>query len=95
MEREAPEPIELILYVAANSPKADAAVTKMRAVVDEFTSPRVTLTVRLLPGADGVASEAPPRVAIRQNGTVRTMIVGHITTPELLLELLADCDLDL
>ena len=98
IERVESEPIELILYVTPNSPRADAAVEKMRVVLDRSTAPKVKLTVRMLPGTDGATIESPVGVAlvpVRQTGTVRTLIVGHITNPELLLELLADCDPDL
>jgi hypothetical protein len=95
MDRTQPEPIELVLYVTANSPQADEAVAAMRDVLERFNSPKVRLTVCPLPDGDGsTAGGEPPRMAIRQNGTVRTLILGHVTHPEILLELLKDCDFD-
>jgi hypothetical protein len=97
MDRIEPEPIELVLYVSASSPHADAAVEKMRGALARFSSPKVRLTVCRLPDGDGSAAAAEPRIAIvpiRQSGTVRTLILGHITHPDILLELLKDCDFD-
>ena len=90
-----PGPVELILYVSANSPKADAAVSTMRKVLERFNSPKVVLTVYPLPeSANCVVAEATAdtRAPARPNVAARTLILGHITNPELLLELLADCD---
>ena len=97
MDRIGHEPIELVLYVSASWPQADAAVEKMRSALERFSSPKVRLTVCLLPDGGGSASAPEPRIAIvpiRQSGTVRTLILGHITHPEILLELLKDCDFD-
>jgi len=87
-----PEPVELILYVSPNSPNADEAVAKMRGVLERFNSRKVRLTVCPLPDGDGSGASEPARVAIRQRGTIRTLILGHVTHPEILLELLTDCD---
>jgi hypothetical protein len=95
-----PEPIDLILYVSANSPQADEAVAKMRAALERFNSPKIRVTVCPLPEAhssDGDGDGQPARMAIvpiRQSGTVRTLVLGHVTQPEILLELLTDCDFD-
>ncbi len=94
MDRNEPEPIELILYVSPHSPRADEAVATMRGVLERFNARKVRLTVCPLPDGDGSAAAEPPRMAIRQNGTVRTLILGHVTHPEILLELLKDCDFD-
>ena len=93
----APDPVELILYVNANSPKADAAVEQMRRVLERFNSQKVTVTVCPLPEAANcaVAAASPdPAVPVRQ-ASARTLILGHITHPEILLEMLRDCDFDL
>jgi DNA-binding response OmpR family regulator len=92
-----PEPVELILYVNANSPKAEAAVSQMRRVLERFNSHRVTVTVCPLPGPAPCAVADPsaaPAAPIRQQVSARTLILGHITHPEILLELLSDCDID-
>jgi len=92
-----PEPVELILYVNANSPKAEAAVSQMQRVLERFNSRRVTVTVCPLPeSANCEVAEASPGAAapIRRQVSARTLILGHITHPEILLELLTDCDID-
>jgi hypothetical protein len=90
-----PEPVELILYVRADSPRADAAIAAIRQVLGRLQSSKATLTVcPLPPAANGsfAASACEPPLRVRQNVTARTRILGHITHPELLLELLADCE---
>jgi DNA-binding response OmpR family regulator len=92
-----PEPVELILYVNANSPKADAAVSQMRRVLERFNSHKVTVTVCPLPEPTNCAvadSSADVTAPVRQQVSARTLILGHITHPEILLELLSDCDLE-
>ena len=93
MEQTGPGPVELILYVSANSPKADAAVSTMRKVLERFNSPKVVLTVYSLPeSANCVVADAVAQTSVpdRHNVAARTLILGHITNPELLLELLED-----
>jgi two-component system, cell cycle response regulator CpdR len=89
-----PGPVELILYVSGDSPKADAAVATMRKVLERFNSPKVVLTVYPLPeSANCVVADAAAQTSVpaRQNASAaRTLILGHITNPELLLELIED-----
>lgn len=89
-----PEPVELILYVNANSPKAEAAVSEMRRVLGRFTSQKVTVTVCPLPDAAScaVAATSPDAAGPSRQVSARTLILGHITHPEILLEMLTDCD---
>jgi CheY-like chemotaxis protein len=90
-----PEPIELVLYVSSSSAKTEKALESIREVLARFKAPRVTLTVHSLsPTAAGAVVESPEGpVAIRPKSVAaRTLILGHITNPELLLELLAECD---
>jgi CheY-like chemotaxis protein len=88
-----PGPVELILYVSGDSPKAEAAVATMRKVLERFNSPKVVRTVDPRPEtancavADAAAQTGEPA---RQNLAARTLSLGHITNPELLLELLED-----
>jgi DNA-binding response OmpR family regulator len=91
-----PEPIQLILYVNANSPKADAAVSQMRRVLERFNSHKVTVTVCPLPesASCAVAASSPGAAVLPRQVSARTLILGHITHPEILLELLTDCDID-
>ena len=95
---DCPGPIELILYVSSQSPRSKAAVGEMEKLLGRFNSSRVKLTLchlseRPIVGPDGRV--APTATAARPNLGPRTFILGHITNPELLLELLADCDTDL
>jgi CheY-like chemotaxis protein len=90
---ECPDPVELILYVSARSPHSAAAIRKMRKALDRFNSSRVKLTVCDVSeqpdgGENAVAFKA---TLVRPHPGPRTFVLGHITNPELLLELLADC----
>lgn len=84
-----PEPIELILYVSVPSPRSAVALARVREVLRRYRSSRVKLTVRDVSEIrpDGMTSPVAPR---RVTGP-RTFILGHVTNPELLLELLEDC----
>jgi DNA-binding NtrC family response regulator len=81
-----PEPIELVLYVNARSPRSAAAVRSLRKVVERLNSPRAKLTI--------CETKTDPCDATLDRTTKgpRTYILGHITNPEPLLELLVDCD---
>ena len=92
---DCPDPIELILYVSADSPQSALALENIRKVMTRYKSTRVNLTIHDLSkdpiqrSADGMAF-APTLVA-KSTGP-RTFILGHITNPELLLELLESCE---
>ena len=93
-----PAPVELILYASARSPRSAEAVETIRKVLTRFNSSRVKLTVCELPG-DGhnsPAPDGPPATEsfVRDTTGARTFILGHITNPELVLELLTDCEMD-
>jgi len=95
---ECPEPVELILYVSSQSPRSFAAVRNIKQVLERFHSSRVKLTVCDLaanPNAGIEDSVAFTPTLVRKTPGPRTFILGHITSPELLLELLADCEGDL
>ena len=90
-----PDPVELILYVSSRSARSYAAVRNIRQVLKRFKSSRVRLTVCDLardPAGgveDGVAFTP---TLVRKTPGPRTFILGHVTNPELLMELLADCE---
>lgn len=92
---DCPDPIELILYVSPHSPRSATAIANVKAVLSRFHSSRVTLTICDLSKdpnggtADGVAFT--PTLVKRSPGP-RTFILGHLTNPQLLLELLEGCD---
>jgi CheY-like chemotaxis protein len=92
-----PEPVELILYVSAQSPQSAAAIRNIKKVLSRFSPSQVKLTVCDLstdPAGgieDGVAFT--PTLVRRAPGP-RTFILGHTSSQELLLEVLGDCDLE-
>jgi len=91
---DCPDPVELILYVSSRSPRSFAAVRNIRKVLERFNSSRVKLTVCDLsqdPNAGIEDAIAFTPTLVRRTPGPRTFILGHITSPELLLELLADC----
>lgn len=94
-EPECPEPVELILYVSSQSPRSFAAVKSIKKVLERFSASRVRLTVHDLsenPDAGVEDAVAFTPTLVRRKPGPRTFILGHITSPELLLELLADCE---
>ena len=95
---DCPDPVELILYVSSQSPRSFAAVRNIKKVLERFNASRVKLTVcdlSLDPHAGIEDSVAFTPTLVRRTPGPRTFILGHITNPDLLLELLADCDADL
>jgi CheY-like chemotaxis protein len=92
---ECPEPVELILYVSSQSARSFAAVRNIRTVLKRFNSSRVKLTVCDLardPAAGIEDAVAFTPTLVRRTPGPRTFILGHVTNPDLLLELLADCE---
>jgi CheY-like chemotaxis protein len=93
-----PEPVELILYISSQSPRSAAAVKTITKMLERYSSSRVKLTVcNLSEDPDGGTEDAvafTPTLVRRSPGP-RTFILGHITSPELLLELLADGESDM
>lgn len=92
---DCPEPVDLILYISSRSPRSSAAVKTIRKVLERYSSSRVKLTVCNLsenPNAGVEDSVAFTPTLVRRSPGPRTFILGHITSPELLLELLADCE---
>ena len=92
---ECPDPVELILYVSSESARSYAAVKNIRKVLKRFKSSRVKLTVHDLardPSRGIEDSVAFTPTLVRKSPGPRTFILGHVTNPDLLMELLADCD---
>jgi CheY-like chemotaxis protein len=92
-----PEPVELILYVSSQSPRSFAAVRNIQNVLKRFKSSRVKLTVCDLArdparGIEDAVTFTP--TLVRKTPGPRTFILGHVTNPDLVMELLADCDAD-
>jgi len=91
---ECPDPVELILYVSSESPRSFAAMRNIKKVLERFESSRVKLTIcdlALNPRAGIEDAVAFTPTLVRRTPGPRTFILGHITNPELVLELLADC----
>ena len=96
-DTECPEPVELILYVGSRTPSIPD-LEDVTSVLQRFKSVRVKLTVCDLSASPNVEIEAPVLLTpaeARRPPAPRTFILGHLTNPELLLELLADCEADL
>lgn len=87
-----PDPVELILYISSHSPHPAAAVRDIKQALARFNPSKVKLTVRNLTDAPESLALVPPLEARRP--APRTFIVGHLSNPELVLEMLADCNLD-
>jgi CheY-like chemotaxis protein len=92
---DCPDPIELILYVSAHSPRSKSAMADIKRALKQYKTLRVNLTVHDL-SEDPAKGEADaiaftPTLAKRSPGP-QTFILGHITTPELLLEMLDACE---
>jgi CheY-like chemotaxis protein len=92
-----PDPVELILYVSSQSPRSFAAMRNIKRVLKRVKASRVKLTVCDLsrdPGGGIGDSVVFTPTLVRRSPGPRTFILGHITNPDLLLELLADCEAD-
>jgi hypothetical protein len=81
--------------VSSRSARSFAAVRNIKRVLKRFNSSRVKLTVCDLAqdparGIEDSVSFTP--TLVRKTPGPRTFILGHVTNPELVLELLADCD---
>lgn len=87
-------PVELVLYVSAHSPRSAQALANIRKVVASFAPDRVRLTICDLSAdpskgiADAVAFT--PTLVKRSPGP-RTFILGHLSDPDVLTELLEGC----
>lgn len=90
------EPIELILYVSAHSARSATAIKNIRKAL-EGCKGKVTLTICDLskdPSQGVKDSVAFTPTLVKRSPGPRTFILGHITSPELLLELLDGCEPD-
>lgn len=92
------KPVELILYISSHSPSSASAVATIKTVVGRFSSSRVKLTICDLSktpsaGTDDAIAFTP--TLVKRSPGPRTFILGHISNPELVAELLASCAEDL
>jgi circadian clock protein KaiB len=90
-----PDPIELMLYVSRHSAHSAQAIRNITSVLSRFKATQVKLTVCDLsadPGAGAKDNITYTPTLVRSGPGPRTYILGHISNPELVLELLADCE---
>lgn len=88
------EPIELVLYVSAHSPRSAHAIKNIKSVLARFESSRIKLTICDLsqdPHQGLVDSVAFTPTLVKRSPGPRTFILGHITNPEILVEILEAC----
>ena len=87
-------PVELVLYVSAHSPRSAHALENIRKVVARFAPDRIRLTICDLSAdpSKGVADAVAftPTLVKRSPGP-RTFILGHLSDPDVLSELLEGC----
>lgn len=92
---DCPDPIELILYMSPHSPRSAAALQNVKKVLSRYKSSKVRLTVLDLSkdpskgAADGIAFTP---TLVKKSPGPRTFILGHLTNPELLMEILDGCE---
>ena len=94
---ECPDPIELILYVSADSPRSANAINNIKRVLSRYRSDKVRLTICDLarnPTMGNADSIAFTPTLVKRSPGPRTYILGHITNPDVLIELLDGCDSD-
>jgi CheY-like chemotaxis protein len=89
------QPIELILYISAHSPRSVTAVENLKRALARYQPSRVKLTICDL--ASDPSSGVSDRVAftptlVKRSPGPRTFILGHLSNPDLLLELLDGCE---
>jgi two-component system response regulator GlrR len=92
---DCPDPIELILYVSANSPRSATAIANIKKVLAGYKAGQVTLTICDLakdPLSGSRDSVAFTPTLVKRSPGPRTFILGHLSNPELLLELLEGCE---
>ena len=92
-----PDPIELILYVSADSARSANAINNIKRVLSRYRSDKVTLTICDLaknPTMGTADSVAFTPTLVKRSPGPRTYILGHMTNPDVLIELLEGCELD-
>jgi DNA-binding response OmpR family regulator len=94
---DCPGTVELILYVSAESPRSANAIQNIKNVLSRYRSDKVSLTICDLSAnpsmGDRDSITFTPTLVKRSPGP-RTFILGHITNPAVLIELLEGCDME-
>lgn len=92
--RQVKAPVELVLYVSAHSPRSMHAIENIRRVVSRFAPDRVRLTIHDLsadPSQGAADAVAFTPTLVKRSPGPRTFILGHITDPDVLSDLLEGC----
>lgn len=92
--RQVKAPVELVLYVSAHSPRSIHAIENIRRVVSRFAPDRVRLTIHDLsadPSQGAVDAVAFTPTLVKRSPGPRTFILGHISDPDVLSDLLEGC----
>lgn len=93
---ECPDPVELIVYVPRGAQR-QARARQIQEMLSRFISPHVKLTFCEIPpgsGDDDGSARTPGQVMVRRGSGPHTFILGHVSKPDLLLELLDGCGQD-
>ncbi len=94
---DCPGAVELILYVTAESPRSATAIGNIRTVLSRYRSDKVFLTICDLTKNPGMGVEdniAFTPTLVKRSPGPRTFILGHISNPDVLLELLDGCEIE-
>ena len=85
---ECPGRVELFLYVSSHSLFTAIAIENFKRLMAQLYPNRIKVTIHQVTGN---AVAASPRPAAERSQGPRTFIIGHVTSPDPLLELLAEC----
>jgi hypothetical protein len=92
---DCPHPIEAVIYVNSDSPASVLAIARVKSALSRFNSSRVVLTLCDLtksPERGRASQDGHSQVSSPGMRGPRTLILGHLTNPQLLLELLEGCE---
>lgn len=94
---DCPGAVELILYVSAESPRTANAIRNIQSVLSRYRSDKITLTICDLAKNPDMGVEdnvAFTPTLVKRSPGPRTFILGHISNPDVLLELLDGCEIE-
>lgn len=93
-DTDCPDPIELILYVSAHSPRSASAVENIKRALARFDSAKVRLTICDLsedPNEGRHDAIAFTPTLVKRSPGPRTFILGHLSNPSVVLDMLEGC----
>jgi CheY-like chemotaxis protein len=94
---DCPGTVELILYVSAESARSANAIQNIKTVLSRYRAGKVTLTICDLardPSLGAEDSIAFTPTLVKRSPGPRTFILGHISDPAVLIELLEGCEME-